>query len=322
MKPITIFKSSKGAPVQLHWSIFVLFLFLFGPTIYYNASALTAAEFWLSNAYFVLLFGLLFASVIAHEIGHSYVGERLGFPVEKIVLFFLGGAAVIRGIPNMRPRQEIHMALGGPLVSLMLFFMFAALWTVGIQLDFNSKSLSALWLLAFINVLMAAFNMLPCFPLDGGRVLRGILRSRISDDKADVLVGKTTKVCAFIAGIVFLYFGWIMAVVIMALIFMMGDPKMESKYASNKYKKGHGKDYGKDCGYSGYPELSIEQVVHSQELIDQYLTETQGITDPKEITPILNKYFGSLSRKELYMIQAIMSMRTLQKTDGYGKTED
>lgn len=115
---------------------------------------------------------LLFASVLFHELAHSLVAKRQGEEVRRITLFILGGVAQISGEPK-EPRKEFSMALAGPLSSLVLAGFFGIVFLL---VDALSRPLSAAALyLALINVALAVFNLLPGFPMDGGRVLRSII---------------------------------------------------------------------------------------------------------------------------------------------------
>ena len=121
---------------------------------------------------------LFFASVLAHELAHSLVSNAQGVPVPRITLFIFGGAAQISAEPR-RARDEFWMALAGPLTSLALAAGFGAVWLA--TRDANpaanfSLAVNAVagWL-AGINATLAIFNLLPGFPLDGGRILRAIV---------------------------------------------------------------------------------------------------------------------------------------------------
>ena len=114
---------------------------------------------------------LFFVSLLAHEMGHSFVAIRSGIPVQGIVLFIFGGVAKIAHEPS-KPLQEFLIAIAGPLVSVALaaIFLGFAYLIPGHGLVF----ILAEWL-GLINLVLAIFNMLPGFPMDGGRVLRAII---------------------------------------------------------------------------------------------------------------------------------------------------
>jgi Zn-dependent protease/CBS domain-containing protein len=118
---------------------------------------------------------LFFASIVLHELGHSLVAQRVGVRVRSITLFVFGGLAALESEPR-RPRDEILIAVAGPLVSAALGIVFlAGAGALGDAPGFREVIREALAWLGRINLILAAFNVVPGFPLDGGRVLRGIL---------------------------------------------------------------------------------------------------------------------------------------------------
>lgn len=137
---------------------------------------------------------LFFASVLAHELGHSLVSQRNGVPVRRITLFVFGGIAEMTREPR-RPWHEFAMALAGPAVSLALGIAFLVLSrTVG-----NATPVEGLasWL-ARINLMLAAFNLIPGFPLDGGRVLRALVWATTgSFARATHLAATTGQIVAY-----------------------------------------------------------------------------------------------------------------------------
>jgi Zn-dependent protease/CBS domain-containing protein len=115
---------------------------------------------------------LFFGSVLAHELTHSLVAIRQGEKVRNITLFIFGGVAQITEEPD-RPAKEFTMAIAGPLSSLLIAAFFGIWWFI---FRTASQPLAALGrYLAMINTILAIFNMIPGFPLDGGRVLRAIV---------------------------------------------------------------------------------------------------------------------------------------------------
>jgi len=134
------------------------------------------AQAWLAGVVTSLLF---FACVFLHEMGHSLVARSFGIPVVSITLFVFGGVAQIKNEPR-KPSHEFLIAIAGPLTSVALAIFFALIYkTSALLLGGTPKnppmiSSISLWL-ASINIILAVFNMVPGFPLDGGRVLRSIL---------------------------------------------------------------------------------------------------------------------------------------------------
>lgn len=143
----------------------------------------SATTTWIVGVITSLLF---FASVLAHELGHSVVAIRKGIPVRAITLFIFGGMAQITKEPK-RPRDEFLIAIAGPAVS-------AALGLVFYLLHINASAgqplaALALWL-GWINLSLAVFNLIPGFPLDGGRVLRSVVWGLTGD------LAKATRIAA------------------------------------------------------------------------------------------------------------------------------
>ena len=152
---------------------------------------------------------VFFGSVLLHELSHSVVARRLGIPVESITLFLFGGVSTTKAEPS-EPRDEFFMAIVGPLTSLAL----AALsWlVVNLTGDLLADPIAyAVGYIGWLNLALGLFNLLPGFPLDGGRVLRSILW-RASGDQAAATRGaaRTGKVIATLMiglGIVSVFWG-------------------------------------------------------------------------------------------------------------------
>ncbi|MBI2955622.1 MAG: site-2 protease family protein [Chloroflexi bacterium] len=129
----------------------------------------STAAYWTVGAIAALL---LFVSVLVHELAHSLVAKREGLPVASITLFIFGGVSNIQKEAT-RPRDEFLMAFVGPLSSLVIGVVMTILALL--LSNANQQVFAIVSYLAGINILLAAFNLVPAFPLDGGRVLRAIL---------------------------------------------------------------------------------------------------------------------------------------------------
>jgi Zn-dependent protease/CBS domain-containing protein len=169
----------RGIPIGLNYSWFAIFLLITATLAYYVFPELypewSLAGYWGIGLGTSLLF---FASLLAHELAHSLVAQAKGIQVKDITLFIFGGAARISREASM-PRTEMLMALAGPLASLVLAGLFALVWVL---LEGVLEPLAAMaYYLCLINALLAAFNILPGFPLDGGRVLRSVIWWRTGD---------------------------------------------------------------------------------------------------------------------------------------------
>ncbi|AUS99207.1 site-2 protease family protein [Nostoc sp. CENA543] len=117
---------------------------------------------------------LFFASLLAHEISHSFVARSKGIPVEGITLFIFGGVSRTR-VDASTPGDEFQIAIIGPVTSLILAALFGLLWYIGHIAGWSVVVNGVTSYLASINLALAIFNMLPGFPLDGGRVFRSLL---------------------------------------------------------------------------------------------------------------------------------------------------
>ena len=170
---------------------------LFGTTI--AADELTAGSTqWLLGI--VSALGL-FAGVLLHEFGHSLVAMRYGYEIESITLWLLGGVARFTEMPEDW-KQEFTIAVAGPVVSLLLGLVsyLALLAVTG-----RPAAQFVFGYLALTNVALALFNMLPGFPMDGGRVLRAVLARNRSHARATQLAAEVGKVFAFVLGLVGLF---------------------------------------------------------------------------------------------------------------------
>lgn len=161
-----------GIQVGLHLSWFLIFgLVTWSLAVGYfpmEYPSLPTAAAWGLGAITSLLF---FGSVLAHEVSHSLVAVRNEIPVRGITLFIFGGVAQIEREPR-DAGAEFRIAIAGPLTSLFLGLGFGALWWIGQSNPYVAAP--SVWLMR-INLILAAFNMIPGFPLDGGRVLRSII---------------------------------------------------------------------------------------------------------------------------------------------------
>ncbi|RJO61262.1 MAG: site-2 protease family protein [Dehalococcoidia bacterium] len=161
-----------GISIRLHYSWFIIFALViwalsrdYFPMVYPHWSAA------ISVSAGVITSLLFFASLLAHELMHSLVAQRYGIPVKAITLFIFGGVSQITEEPH-DARTEFRIAIAGPLTSITLGGIFWLLWyLLPPSLDVAAVSF---WL-GWINIFLALFNLVPGFPLDGGRVLRSII---------------------------------------------------------------------------------------------------------------------------------------------------
>jgi Zn-dependent protease/predicted transcriptional regulator len=157
-----------GIPLKVHVSWFLVFAwFTYGLAEKYFPLVLTRPrwEYWLLGT--VAAF-LLFASVLVHELGHSWVALRYRIPIAQITLFIFGGMAQIRR-EAPTPRAEFLIAIAGPVVSILISLFFGVMAAMS---RLPSDVVAVATLLQEVNLTLAVFNLVPGYPLDGGRVLR------------------------------------------------------------------------------------------------------------------------------------------------------
>jgi Zn-dependent protease len=185
---------------------------------------------WGGALYGVFLTLVLFVIVIMHELGHSLMARRQGIPVHDILLLPIGGVARLSGAP-MKPRDELLIALAGPAVNLALMLLVAPLvaydllfgWLRGAPLVLphigSPGWANFLAFLLVVNFMLFVFNMLPAFPMDGGRVLRSLMAMRLSHVRATRVAALVGRLFAIGFGAVGLMTGNIFLAVVGLFVF-------------------------------------------------------------------------------------------------------
>jgi Zn-dependent protease len=178
-----------GIPIDLDYSWFLIaILITWTLAVSYYPAAVpggTSAEYWLMGAITAVLF---FASILIHELAHSAVALRYKVPVSRITLFIFGGVSQIAGEPPSA-KAEFQIAVVGPLTSLALAAFFYLLESPLAQI---APALAIAKYLALINAMLGLFNLIPGFPLDGGRVFRAIVWGAIKDFRRATMIAAVT----------------------------------------------------------------------------------------------------------------------------------
>jgi Zn-dependent protease len=170
-----------GIPLRVHLSWLIVFgLISWSLAAGYFPAQLPDLPAWSYWVKAVAAAALFFVSIILHELGHSLVARHHGIEIASITLFVFGGVSQMKEEPR-QARQELQIAIVGPLVSLGLALLFGVLSALVVTGPEPTALGVILTYLAVVNLLVAVFNMLPAFPLDGGRVLRAILWLRSGD---------------------------------------------------------------------------------------------------------------------------------------------
>ena len=168
----------RGIPVYIHWTVWVIILIYLLPTLV--NSGVTAAFFA------GLFISGIFASVVAHEFGHAMAARYFGLQTQDITLLPIGGLARLKSM-SKEPVHELVIAIAGPLVNVAIAGVLFSLLLMGVIVQGSAPGVGEAgpnWLLMdqliVANLFLACFNMLPAFPMDGGRVLRSLLGFRFS----------------------------------------------------------------------------------------------------------------------------------------------
>ena len=185
-----------GIPIGVDYSWFLIFALLTWSlaTSYFPVEFANwpVAQYWIVGAVTVIL---MFGSVLLHELGHSVVALRYKIPVRNITLFIFGGVAQIAAEPPSA-MSEFWIAIAGPIVSFGLALIFGLLQTM---LGALAPLLAVAKYLAYINGALGLFNLIPGFPLDGGRVFRAIIWGITHNlRKATLIAGNVGRLIAFI----------------------------------------------------------------------------------------------------------------------------
>ena len=182
-----------GIPVRIHYTLWLVLLLIawslaegYMPQHYPGLGATTYWAIGIASAI------ILFVSVFLHELSHSYIAKKNGLPIRRITLFFFGGVSEMGEEPK-DPALEVRMAAAGPLTSFLIAIVLGTCWYLaflvgGPRPGALTPVIATLYYAAVLNGVLGAFNLIPAFPLDGGRVLRGSLWNRSKN-----LLGSTTN---------------------------------------------------------------------------------------------------------------------------------
>lgn len=214
-----------GIPIKLHVTL-ILLLPLF------------SHRFGLTIGAAIICVGVM-ASIVLHELGHSLVAIRKGCHVREILLTPIGGVAQMERIPS-RPRDELLMAIAGPLVSFGLFLLLDFAGDhMAPTFDLQGVPFNTLTFLGMVNLGLVIFNMIPAFPMDGGRVLRALLSARFGRLRATFVASRLGRAFAVLFGVLGLY--WMLEsaqglvlILIAFFIFIAADSEYRSVRAQEE----------------------------------------------------------------------------------------
>lgn len=192
-----------GIKVYIHWT----FLFLIGWIFFMHARM---GHGWQAGLWGVVFILALFACVVLHEFGHALTAKRFNIKTRDITIYPIGGIARLERLPE-KPGQELLVAFAGPAVNIIIaFLLWIYLWSTGTMPDLATLKSTAfqqnppfVFNLFAANIALFVFNLIPAFPMDGGRVLRAILAFKMDRSKATRIAAAIGQVLAA----VFVFFG-------------------------------------------------------------------------------------------------------------------
>jgi len=185
-----------GIPLRLHYTWFIIFALVTLSLVLYPLVEPPYPPMAQRIILGILTSLLFFASIVTHELAHSIVAIRNNIPVKNITLFVFGGVSQITREAS-RPRAELAVAIAGPLTSLALAGIFYGLHLL-LAAAQQILAASLMQWLAWINVILAVFNLIPGFPLDGGRIFRAFVWRKTNDyDRATRIATKVGQGIAY-----------------------------------------------------------------------------------------------------------------------------
>ncbi len=255
-----------GIPIRLHIT-FLLILPVFGYIFANYPSPLGFNDLGISVALqyaFGMLTALfLFICVLLHELGHSYIAKNHGIKIQSITLFLFGGVSSMEEIPR-DPKVEFKMAATGPGVSILIGIILFTVYLLFMPATPNPY-MRFVFLVAYINIILGIFNLIPAFPMDGGRVLRAWLAGRmpyIRATRAAANIGKMFAIFMGIFGFLALPAGiWLLLI---AFFIYIGASEEEKATEVNVILEGVKiKDIMSTDIHSVRPEMSVEELVEN-----------------------------------------------------------
>jgi Zn-dependent protease/CBS domain-containing protein len=208
-----------GIPIRIHFT-FVLFL----------------AWIWILSTdartrVFVWLIPAIFLCVLLHELGHALTARKFGVKTRDITLYPIGGVAMLQG-RRPKPVEEFWIALAGPAVNVVIALVLlpAVIGATGgvPRLSLSLQGLTFVEGLFVANVILPLFNMIPAFPMDGGRVLRAVLAMRMPEHQATKIAGNIGQALAIILGFVALFNGWIILMLVAFFVFLGAGQEVQA----------------------------------------------------------------------------------------------
>ncbi len=282
--------SISGIKIEVHWTFTLLLIWVAFLEIQKGSDL---------NRIFLneVLVLVLFLCVVLHELGHALTARRFKIKTEKIMLLPIGGLATLEKMPE-KPSQELLVAIAGPAVNVVIAIVLALILPIQSYFNFDAVVLEEvlyeptfqnfLFYVFIANVMLVLFNLIPAFPMDGGRVLRALLAfklGRVEATKIAASIGQGLAILFFVIGLLFNPF-----LILIAFFIFIGAYGENQMVQRNSLLEGH---LVKEATLTNITLLSPENSV--QEVIDIILTGTE-----KDFMVVKNnKVLGIVTQKEI-----------------------
>jgi Zn-dependent protease/CBS domain-containing protein len=229
-----------GVPIFLHYTLIIIML-LFAAVFGFTSGSILGFTLGYGNLPlawpWLLLLGaiaaiLFFLSVLVHELAHSYYAIRKGYTISGITLFIFGGVSQIEHTPEGAP-GEGTMAFVGPLSSIVIGAIFTPVYLIlgnmsgGVALQATTITVG---IIAFYNLFLGAFNLIPAFPMDGGRVLRAYLVKRLGFLRATEVAANVGKVLAVAMAIFGIFYSIFLIFIAVFIFLAAGEEQRATRF--------------------------------------------------------------------------------------------
>lgn len=212
-----------GSEIRIHLTFFLLLLWI-GIAHFQSGGGAAATE----GILFILA---VFACVVLHELGHALAARRYGIRTPRITLLPIGGVAELERMPE-KPTEEIVVAIAGPLVNVAIaaaLILFLGAWPdMAAISEIENPSFGFFARLAVVNVVLVAFNLIPAFPMDGGRVLRALLATRFTRVRATRIAARVGQITAFLFGFLGLLSGNVLLIFVAIFVYVAATSEAQA----------------------------------------------------------------------------------------------
>ena len=314
MKGVLKLGSVSGIKIEVHWTFSLLLIWVAFLELQQGANL----DRILLNEALILV---LFVCVVLHELGHALTAKRFNINTQKIILLPIGGVATLEKMPK-KPGQELLVALAGPAVNVVIAILLSIIVPVKSYFNFDAVVLEEvlyqptfqnfLFYLFIANVMLVVFNLIPAFPMDGGRVLRALLSfklGRVAATKIASSIGQGLAILFFVFGLFFNPF-----LILIAFFIFFGAYGENQMVKQNSLLEGH---VAKEATLTNITLLSPTNSV--QEVIDILLAGTEKdfvVLENKKIVGVVTQrviienaktpflLVGDIMDKTFYLIDA------------------